>query len=318
MKHLRRVKKLKQVEISIPKDEEGYLGRECPNEACRGYFKIVDGTGLPGQVPCHCPYCGHAGKHDTFFTQEQIAYVESYALNKLSKALIQDLKDMEFTHKPRGPFGIGFSLRVSGRPIPIRECRDKTLETHVVCDHCTLKYAIYGVFAYCPDCGVHNSLQILNKNLELYGKLLDLAKQADLGMAEHLTGNALEDAVSAFDGFGRETCRVRAAKATDPAKAEGMSFQNLDGARKRVQDLFAVDLSAAVTADEWDFASGCFQKRHLLSHTMGVVDDDYLKKAKDPSAVLGRKVSITPDEVTKLLSLLKKMGEYLLTNLPAH
>jgi hypothetical protein len=38
---------------------------------------------------------------------------------------------------------------------------------------------IYGVFGYCPDCGEHNSLQILDKNLELVIKMLDMASSAE-------------------------------------------------------------------------------------------------------------------------------------------
>jgi hypothetical protein len=230
---------------------------------------------------------------------------------------VKELKKLEFHHQPRGPFGIGLSLRVEeGPPPPIRYYREKQLETEVVCDRCTLRYAIYGVFAFCPDCGIHNSLQILNKNLELYEKVLGLARQMEQTVAEHLTGNALEDGVAAFDGFGREICRVRAASATTPGKAENVSFQNLAGARKRVQELFGLDLSAAVCQDEWEFVCRCFQKRHLLAHSMGVVDEDYLQVTNDPDAVVGRKVSIKTDEVLLLLGLLRKMGAYLLVQLP--
>src|SRR5438067_5815011 len=130
-------------------------------------------------------------------------------------------------------------------------------------------------------------------------------------------GNALEDAVSSFDGFGRETCRVRAASATVPAKAENVSFQNLLGARQRLQDLFGIDLAAGVTGGEWDFACRCFQKRHLLAHSMGVVDEAYLRATADPDAVAGRKVVIRPDEVTALVALLRKIGSGLLAQLPS-
>jgi hypothetical protein len=71
-------------------------------------------------------------------------------------------------------------------------------------------YAIYGVFGWCPDCGLHNSLQILTKNLELAKKELLLAKSADTELANHLIGDALENVVSAFDGFGREICLQKA------------------------------------------------------------------------------------------------------------
>jgi hypothetical protein len=100
------------------------------------------------------------------------------------------------------------------------------------------------VFAFCPDCGLHNSLQILNKNLEVVEKILDLATGTDQELAERLVENALEDCVSAFDGFGRELCRMHAQKSATPARVEKINFQNLDGAKSKVLSAFGIDLLA--------------------------------------------------------------------------
>jgi hypothetical protein len=35
------------VNVSIPTDEAGLLGRECPVSDCLGYFKVKPGTGIP-------------------------------------------------------------------------------------------------------------------------------------------------------------------------------------------------------------------------------------------------------------------------------
>lgn len=43
-RHLRRLGN--QFEIFLPFDEEGYLGRECPNTDCERYFKTEPGIGL--------------------------------------------------------------------------------------------------------------------------------------------------------------------------------------------------------------------------------------------------------------------------------
>jgi hypothetical protein len=146
-------------------------------------------------------------------------------------------------------------------PRPIRYYREKQLETDVTCDNCGLRYAIYGVFGWCPDCGIHNSLQILLKNLELAGKELTLAESADKDMARHLVEDALENIVSAFDGFGREVCR---------RKSVDIHFQNLLGARRRVQEVFGFDFADGLSPDQWQHAVRTFQKRHLLSHTRWV------------------------------------------------
>ena len=217
-------------QIPIKADEEGFIGRECPNKKCLGYFKLQSGTGLPGtNLPCHCPYCGHKGPQDHFWTRQQIAYARSIAMRQIQDHLADEFKRMEFDVKPRGAFGIGISMKFKrGTLEPIRHYREKKLETIVICSQCTLRYAVYGVFAFCPDCGTHNSQQILAKNCELARKQIELAANVeDADLKRHLLEDALENAVSAFDGFGREACRVNSAKATNPAKGEAVSFQNL-------------------------------------------------------------------------------------------
>ena len=311
MDHLRRIGN--SISVSIQPDEEGFTARECPNSACEGYFKIMFGTGLKGEnLPCHCPYCGHMSSHDEFWTKEQIDYAESVALRRITDAIHKDLKKLEFEIKPKGAFGIGMSMKLEpGPPHPIRWYREKALETRIECLNCTLKYAVFGVFAFCPDCSQHNSRQILDNNLGLVSKMLDMAATAEAELAGRLIENALEDCVSAFDGYGREICRVHAKAATDPAEVEKVSFQSLEGAKQRVSALFSLDLAAGLTGGEWNAAVRAFQKRHILSHKMGVVDAAYVRKSGDPQAVVGRKVRIHAGEVRALCQIIRKIGRCL-------
>ena len=99
MSHLRRLEN--QISVPIRPDKDGYIGRECPQ--CEGYFKVTPGTGITtANPPCHCPYCGHQGSPKEFWTKAQIKYAKSVAFNKISGAVISDLKEMEFSIKPRG------------------------------------------------------------------------------------------------------------------------------------------------------------------------------------------------------------------------
>lgn len=303
-----------QFSISLPPDEEGLIGRECPIPECEGYFKLQPGTGLKGEnLTCHCPYCGHEAGSDKFFTKAQVEYAKSVVMRKVTGALLKDLKSLEFNHQPRGAFGI--SMKVSGRPTPIRHYREAKLETEVVCDKCTLRYTIYGVFGFCPDCAVHNSLQILTKNLELVQKLLAVAETQEPQVTQHLIENALEDCVSAFDGFGREACRVFASKAVIPEKAAEIRFQNIVAARDRVREQFGVDFAAAAVPSDWAHVLRAFQKRHLLAHKMGVVDEGYLSATGDSPSLLGRKVSIAGPEVHELVASLQRFGAELFRSL---
>lgn len=299
-----------QFNISIKADEDGYLGRECPVDACLGYFKITPGTGVKGPVPCHCPYCGHTGDMSSFSTKEQIEFAKSMVIRQVTDALHQDLKSMEFNHPARGGFGIGISLKVTrGAPHPIKYYREKQLETEVVCDNCTLRYAIYGVFGWCPDCGIHNSVQILTKNLELAQKELALAGSVDKELAERLIGDALENVVSAFDGFGREICL---------RKGADIRFQNLLAARQKTQEVFGFDFADTLGPGDWESACRVFQKRHVLAHKMGVIDDDYVRKANDPGAIIGRKIHVAHDEVNAAITIIGTLGGRLFAGVMSH
>lgn len=316
MRHLRNLGS--QFSISLPPDNDGFVGRECPEPECEGYFKIQPGTGLKGEnLPCHCPYCGHTDSPKQFFTKAQIEYAKSVVLREVTGAIIKDLKSLELDHRPRGGFGIGISMKASGRPTPLCHYREKKLETEVVCDRCTLRYTIYGVFGFCPDCAVHNSLQILNKNLELILKLLAVAEAQEPQVTQHLVENALEDCVSAFDGFGREACRVFASKAVKPDKAAEIRFQNIAAARDRVSEQFGFDFSAATDPDGWIHVLCAFQKRHLLAHKMGVIDKDYLSATGESPSLLGRKAAITADEARLIVGHLRILGAELFHSMEA-
>lgn len=298
----------KTFSISLSADADGYIGRECPQDDCKRYFKVTPGTGLKGISTCRCPYCGHEGPSNTFFTQAQIDHALSVVKNKVVGAFLKDMKSMEFSHRGGG---IGLSMRVHGQPPPIRGYSEQDLETESLCDACTLRYAIYGVFGFCPDCGAHNNLSILDANMRVVAKMLSLAATVDAEVAKSLVENALEDCVSAFDGWGRAVCEVFAAKAADPAKAGKISFQNVMRAQEALKTQFAFDAKAVLGAGVVSGLHRAFQKRHLLAHRMGVIDDDYLRQSGDRSAQLGRRVAITASEVEQMASGVRAWAEAL-------
>jgi hypothetical protein len=128
---------------------------------------------------------------------------------------------------------------------------------------------------------------------------LALAESSDNELADHLIGDALENVVSAFDGFGREICLQKRAD---------IHFQNIAGARRRIQEMFGCDFADVLAPEEWEHACRVFQKRHLLAHKMGVIDEEYVQKANDPEAVAGRKIRVNHDEVTWAISIVQALG----------
>lgn len=316
---LRHLNQLKHVSVPLPTDEDGFLGRECPAAECESYFKIKPGTGLSGDnLPCVCPYCGHSGPTNTFFTKEQIEYGKSVAMRQVSEGLRRDLKSLEFNHPPRGPLGLGISMKLKAGPLPaVRHYREQALETYVTCDSCSLDYSVFGVYGYCPDCSVHNSLQTLNSNLELINKQLDLADTIeDSDLKRSLLEDALENCVSAFDGFGRETLRIRSAKSKDPQRCESISFQNLERASSLIGTLFGYDLFSQITHEEREAAILRFHQRHLLAHKSGVIDKAFFDAVGPNYGTIGRRINVTSNEIRDLVALVGKLGVQLVGNLP--
>jgi hypothetical protein len=198
-------------------------------------------------------------------------------------------------------------MTVKGSPTPIAYYREEELEERVTCSACTMEYTIYGAFGFCPDCGVHNSLQIVNANFDLVLKALDLAQAAPADLAAKLIDNALEDAVSCFDGFGREHC------ATQPFK---ISFQSIEVTKDKLQRETGFDLAASLEAAAWRFVTEQFQKRHLLAHKLGVIDTEFVSKTGCSPSLLGRKVTITDGDVRALVTHLKTLAEALCRSVP--
>lgn len=62
-----------EVSISIPGDDDGYFGRECPS--CEAPFKMRSDEykALPDETELTCPYCGHREEHSAFMSSAQHA-----------------------------------------------------------------------------------------------------------------------------------------------------------------------------------------------------------------------------------------------------
>ena len=79
-----------QMSITIPKDGDGRVARECPNSLCSPtFFKVKPGTGITeGQDLTYCPYCKYEAEPSDFTTQEQIRYAKDIALKEAQGGLI--------------------------------------------------------------------------------------------------------------------------------------------------------------------------------------------------------------------------------------
>lgn len=288
--------------IKINADKEGYTGRECFE--CEKYFKIKFGTGLLDAIDCHCPYCNYIGPQDKFWTKKQIEYAQSVALNRVSGDLLKSMKKLEM--KPNRNQLVSIGIKVKGQSTPISYYTEDELEEKITCDNCTLEYTIYGAFGFCPDCGIHNSKQIVDANFLLVLKILDLASTTTNEIMSKLIENALEDCISVFDGYARELSAGLYKK---------ISFQNIEAAHIRLLLDHNIDISNGLNPNQWLFIVGQFQKRHLIAHKMGIMDKEYINRINGSPDLIGRKVDITEENVRKLILHLQTVTKNLFNDI---
>ena len=67
------------------------------------------------------------------------------------------------------------------------------------------------------------------------------------------------------------------------------------------------DYSAWLSKQELDRMRLLFQRRHILEHNAGIVDDRYIDKSGDINYVVGQRVVVKKSEVYELLDIIEKL-----------
>lgn len=84
-----------EIPISLPLDNDGFLRRECPH--CMQEFKWHHGPAneeaehMSHSGIYHCPLCGQPASPDSWWTQEQLEYVQTAAMPAMMQSLEDDL-----------------------------------------------------------------------------------------------------------------------------------------------------------------------------------------------------------------------------------
>ena len=292
------------INVSIPVDKNGMVGRECSN--CKKYFKLKPGTGLPTRY-CNCPYCDHGGSSETFRTNAQVDYAVSIAKSKLlsnfTNSLKHILKDFESSTKNSI---IEFNLNLNGAQltVPVKYYSEKELETNLTCDNCGLVFSVYGVFAKCPDCNKLNSFLMYDKSLESIKKHFAITVKPDFpeDLKEKILSLILTDCVSSFDGLGKDLIK------RFPNFFRGRTkslFQNLIKLNEVLNNLIRINHS------DYEFLLKMFQVRHIYQHNMGVIDTDFINKVQGFDKMVGRKYRLTEDEVLLFINSMNELGKIL-------
>jgi predicted RNA-binding Zn-ribbon protein involved in translation (DUF1610 family) len=313
---------LDEFSVPIKPDDDGLLGRECPNEDCdTKYFKISmtipDGMEELAenfsQEEFTCPYCGTRDNMQRFHTQAQVEWIQSMMIRDIHKAFGDMLED---SFRPlRRPTGgmISISVEVKRGALPsVRYYVEEKLKQEVTCDKCGYRYAVYGISFHCPLCGQGNLIQHLERSAKTVRVLADeagrIAGEHGQDVGERMLGNALEDVVSLFEGFLKQIYRYAIRKKHPKEEADKLlkkvrvNFQRLSGAEEFFTRDLSADIFKNVAAQDREFLELSFSKRHVLTHNLGLIDEKYQGHAASWER-MGAELSLSSEEVIRSLEI---------------
>ena len=315
-----------EIPITIHSDEKGYFDRECPNENCLYTFKInmQDWKEKVSDDEVHCPMCGHIDTADKWWTQEQLESMQeiaaSYAMSMITKELdkafgklarsTRNNKFLKITYKP--------SKKITFQNNPIGQSEE--WETDITCEKCGTRYSVIGSAYFCPCCGHNSAVSAFNESTDSIEKMLkSLPEMKQLltesygrdkaeTMCRGLLESSLGDIVSAFQKFA--SCH----------------YDKLTGEISRVNDFQIVEKGSQLFKDaagkgyeEWlsdqelHDMNMLFQRRHLIEHNNGMVDQKYVDKSGDHSYVIGQRLVVKGNDAYALLAIIKKLAKGLMT-----
>lgn len=315
-----------EIPIRFLSDSKGYVDRQCPNENCLYTFKINmnDWKEKVSDEEVHCPMCGHVDVSDKWWTQEQVKamqnIVSSYAMSLASEKIGQMFENLARSTKNNKSIHIeyipGQKITFINNPIGQRE----DWETDITCEECGTKYSVIGSAYFCPCCGYNSAISVFDETLDNIEKMLKsipelkevFTKSYGKDKAETMSRSLLEssfgDIVSAFQKFAE---RIYKRKTTLSVRVN--DFQIVDKGSQLFFDATGKGYDEWLSKNEIDRMNVLFQRRHIIEHNSGIVDERYLKQSKDNTYVLGQHLVVHMDEAVELINIIKKLSAGLKT-----
>ena len=309
--------------LTLITDKNGYLDRQCPK--CENIFKInaEDWENKIHKNPgskMYCPRCKHFASSAQWNTKEQqkelIEKFSDYRISNLNKRLKKELN--EFKQK----YGIEIDVYSDQKKNPWKNpiASIKNLFTDYTCKECGTKYSVIGSAFFCPCCGYISITDIFEETLNNIEKRLKflpnikslLIQLMDKDFAENtnrdMTENCLKDVVSAFQMLASEIyVKLN-------GKLDGLNdFQNLSKGSKLFEKECGYGYEKWLSEDEIKELNIFFHKRHLIVHKNGIINNNYITKSGDATYNVGQRLVIKEQDVLRLISIVKKLGEGLIS-----
>jgi hypothetical protein len=294
-----------EMSISVPADEDGFFGRQCPG--CSQLFRVHtdDYQALPDEIELWCVYCGHQAEHSDFITQQQLDRakhaVADYGMQLIGREL-DNIFGRLSTPRPRSGFGIQISYRSTPfYPQPLPGIDEERLIRIRQCPSCSLRYAIFGEHRFCPQCGSLPSRTIALDALVAETTRLDAlallpaeaaATLREQGVFTRIWVDTLENLVGIVESMTGAAFRTAVADADLRLRGKGNIFQRLDDTAELFMAAGYPDLRSTLDSATWQRLLQAWATRHAFTHNDGIVDAKYLVKIPTSALREGQRIII--------------------------
>lgn len=313
--------------VSIPLDEHGYFGRECP--ACHQVFRMHNGDydALPDDLVLTCPYCGNQDDHSEFVTTQQRDRVMRVAQDAANQ-IVSDMLDKAFGSMARSTRHNRF-IKVSYRskpfyPEPLPGVNEEQLIRERTCSSCQIRYAVFGEHRFCPVSGALDPAEVARDALAAERAKLDAMNDISEPQRSALREQGVFDRV-AVDTLGRVVGIVETLAAAqfdrnvpDAAvlvRGKGNIFQRLDDLAALFAEHAGTDVRRAVDVD-WPTLKQLWAARHAHVHADGHVDVKYLRAVPTSSLSLGQRMLTTERDARIAIDQAAALCEGLVSGTP--
>lgn len=318
---IRELERTNSVSTEIEVDADGYIDKQCPSESCEFLFKVHqdDWSDKFKDEAVYCPLCKHEATSDKWFTIEQVEHAQNEALEvlkgKIGNALDKGARKFN-QRQPRNSF-IKMSMTVSDKKhrthtIPAKAADEMALK--IECEECGSRFSVIGSAYFCPCCGHNSVTQTFHDSLrKIKAKkdarsVIKAAIEAEIGKDEaELTSRSLietcvVDAVVAFQKYCEGMYKPF-------GKPKMNVFQRLDDGSGLWKTVIGEGYSDWLSEEDMATLLIIFNKRHILSHNEGIVDEKYLAKSGDNSYSLGQRIVISEADVDSTVKLISKLAD---------
>src|SRR5579872_5236856 len=259
----------------IQSDGQGMFGRNCP--FCRKYFRTNHVMG----ITC-CPYCATQESGLAFVSKEQRSYIRT----------CYDAFARAYTQKK--------STSVEANEItdqtPAWHYAEVKQQFHFTCDtkDCHAQTDILGEYGFCPRCWLTNGRKLFAERMDKMLRRWEETKKtfpestpSDRKSRGEVWEDLTKESVSNFEALAKHlrTKLLRFPMTRQRRKeVEQLNFQAPEAANEKLTEWFDIGFfdwrgdkekpPRRVSESELPFIKKMIQKRHILIHNGGIVDQD--------------------------------------------